>query len=134
MSRPENWTVRELRPGDQIRVKHMTFHHHGLYEGDGMVIHFAGPDSATLTDAAKVEVRRDTLDQFSMGRNIEVRDFSLTERLRRHSTKKILDNARSRLGEKGYDLLRNNCEHFVTWCLFGKAVSTQIDDLRKMLP
>ena len=50
MSRPENWTVRELRPGDQIRVKHMTFHHHGLYEGDGMVIHFAGPDSATLTD------------------------------------------------------------------------------------
>lgn len=134
MSRPEQWGVREIRPGDQLRVKHLFFYHHGLYEGDGQVIHFAGPDSDSLTDADSVTVRRDTLEHFSMGRDLEVRDYSLTERLRRYPARKILKIARSHLGEAGYDILYNNCEHFVNLCTFGKAVSNQIDDMRKLIP
>ncbi|MBQ4157855.1 MAG: lecithin retinol acyltransferase family protein [Clostridia bacterium] len=130
----ENWNVRELRPGDHIRVQHLFFYHHGLYVGDGNVIHFAGPDSATLTDADKVTVRRDTIDHFAMGRNIEVCLYSPISRLQMRPLKKILAYAESRLGSGKYDILANNCEHFVNECLFGKAFSNQIDSIRNSLP
>ena len=132
MSR-ERWDVRPLQPGDHIRVKYQNFYHHGLYEGDGMVIHFAGPDMQALLDPEKVTVRRDTLDTFSMDRHIEVRCYSLKEKLQKRGTEKILSAARDRLGEKGYDILYNNCEHFANHCVFGKAYSTQIDEMRKLV-
>ena len=86
MSRREEWIVRELKPGDHIRFKYKSFYHHGLYEGDGMVIHFAGPSMEQLVEPDLVTVRR--------------------------------------------DIIYNNCEHFVNACVFGKAYSTQIDEMR----
>ena len=32
---------------------------------------------------------------------------------------KVIDRARSRLGEREYDLTSNNCEHFAKWCTTG---------------
>ncbi len=130
MTHHEEWIVRELKPGDHIRVKHMSFYHHGLYEGDGMVIHFAGPTTEQLVDPAQVTVRRDTLEHFSSGRNIEVRKYTLKEKLTRRAPGKAIQAARDALGEKGYDIIYNNCEHFVNRCVFGKAFSTQIDEMR----
>ena len=37
-----------------------------------------------------------------------------------------IKRARSRKGETYYDALRNNCEHFVTWCICGLRVSLQV--------
>lgn len=133
MSR-EKWDVRPLRPGDHIRVKYQSFYHHGLYEGDGMVIHFAGPDMQALMDPEQVIVRRDSLDAFSMDRHIEVRCYSLKEKLQKRSAEKILSAARESLGQRDYDILYNNCEHFVNRCIFGRAFSTQIDEMRKLIP
>jgi hypothetical protein len=39
--------------------------------------------------------------------------------------------ARSRLGERRYDLLNNNCEHFCNWCLLGESRSQQIESLTR---
>jgi hypothetical protein len=39
--------------------------------------------------------------------------------------------ARSRLGERRYDLLRNNCEHFCSWCQDGEARSAQVAALTR---
>jgi hypothetical protein len=39
----------------------------------------------------------------------------------------IVRRARSRLGEHGYDVLKNNCEHFCSWCQVGESRSTQVD-------
>ena len=130
----EEWIVRELKPGDHIRFKFNSFYHHGIYEGNGQVIHFAGPTMEQLVDAEKVMVRRSTLDEFSGGRNIEIRKYTLKEKLTKFPVEKVLARARARLGEKGYDILYNNCEHFANACIFGKAYSTQIDTVRAMLP
>ena len=45
------------------------------------------------------------------------------------SPQETIERARSKLGEQGYDLLLNNCEHFAFWCKTGVAKSSQIDDI-----
>jgi hypothetical protein len=40
----------------------------------------------------------------------------------------VVRRAESRLGEKKYNLLFNNCEHFATWCKTGIATSRQIQE------
>ena len=37
----------------------------------------------------------------------------------------IVDRAKSRLGEKGYNILFDNCEHFTTYCRNGVKRSEQ---------
>ena len=132
MSR-EEWYVRELKAGDHVRFRFNSFYHHGLYEGNGFVIHFAGPNMEHLVDPEHVVVRRDKLEDFANGRNIEVRKYSLIEKLTKKSSAKAIKQAQERIGETGYDILHNNCEHFVNSCVFGRAYSTQIDEMRKKL-
>src|SRR5947209_18893777 len=38
----------------------------------------------------------------------------------------VIDRARSRMGERNYHLIFNNCEDFATWCKTGKAASEQV--------
>ena len=129
----EKWSVRQIRPGDVIRVYTGRFYHFGIYEGDEAVIHFAGPDAGTLTDPSLASIRRDSLDRFSMGKQLEVRDYSLRERLKKYPRKRVVENAVRRLGETGYDIIYNNCEHFVNKCAFGVAYSAQIDGMRDLV-
>lgn len=42
----------------------------------------------------------------------------------------VIERAQALYGERGlqerrYNLFKNNCEHFATWCKTGKAFSTQ---------
>jgi hypothetical protein len=39
----------------------------------------------------------------------------------------VIRRARSRIGENGYRLLSNNCEHFCEWCLHGEPRSEQVE-------
>ncbi|MBR4342509.1 MAG: lecithin retinol acyltransferase family protein [Lachnospiraceae bacterium] len=129
----EEWVVREIKKGDILRVHTGRFYHFGIYIGDEEVIHFAGPDMSRLTDAESAVVRQDSLAHFSMGKPLEVRDFSLKEKIKKRSVKKIIEEAKNSLGTGGYDIIYNNCEHFVNRCVFGIAFSTQIEELRKMI-
>ena len=52
---------------------------------------------------------------------LEYREKSLEA----HSVDKSLERARSRLGEKKYNVLTNNCEHFVNWAKTGVSQSSQ---------
>ena len=38
----------------------------------------------------------------------------------------VVHRAESRLGERAYSILRNNCEHFSRWCTTGVATSSQV--------
>ena len=42
----------------------------------------------------------------------------------------VVARARSRLGERSYRVLTNNCEHFCVWALRGDSRSTQVERLR----
>lgn len=46
--------------------------------------------------------------------------------LERFSVTEVIERARSRINETCYDVLKNNCEHFVNWCKCGLNVSRQV--------
>ena len=45
----------------------------------------------------------------------------------RFDRREVVARARSRLGERSYRILTNNCEHFCEWCLNGASRSTQVE-------
>jgi Lecithin retinol acyltransferase len=97
------------------------FLHHGIYVGDGKVVHYSGL-SYRLRRGPVEEV---SLAQFARGHGVWVRPsasstFDLWE---------VIDRARSRVGENCYRLLTNNCEHFCEWCLRGEARSQQVEEM-----
>jgi hypothetical protein len=105
--------------GDHIYVVRPGWYvHHGIDCGDGTVIHFNGQDGKSKRVAAIV---RDTLQAFLDGGELLVRRYG-----RREDPRATLDAALSRLGERNYNLLFNNCEHFATWCCTARRISYQV--------
>jgi hypothetical protein len=95
------------------------FQHHGIDCGDGTVIHYTGK----LGSNQDPEVKREPLSTFSGGAAVLVVAYSSA-----HSPDEVLRRAESRLGEKSYNLVWNNCEHFARWCKTGDHVSEQVKD------
>ena len=56
-----------------------------------------------------------TLEQFAKGMPIFIVQSKIT-----YSREEVMVRAVSRLGEEKYNLITNNCEHFVRWCRSGK--------------
>lgn len=50
-----------------------------------------------------------------------------------YSPEETVSRAKSRLGERGYNLLWNNCEHYAVWCKTGLHESHQVQALLKKL-
>ncbi|KAK3698185.1 hypothetical protein QZH41_019289, partial [Actinostola sp. cb2023] len=46
----------------------------------------------------------------------------------RFNISQVIKRAKSRDGESSYDLLKNNCQHFVTWCKCGLNASVQVEE------
>lgn len=63
----------------------------------------------------------------------EIVDLLLGEETRLYSAQETVERARSRIGERGYNLLLNNCEHFAVWCKTGVEKSEQVDEIIKLL-
>ena len=111
-----------LAAGTHLVVSRRGYRHHGIYVGQGRVIHYAGP---FLYPRGCVE--EIALAQFAAGRPVSVGgtpDWRCAE--------DIVCRARSRLGERRYDLLSNNCEHFCNWCKLGEARSSQVESLKTL--
>ena len=118
-----------LRPGQQpplgshLVTRRTLYSHHGIYVGGGQVIHYAG----FALGLRRGPVEEASLEQFAHGHTIEMRhDKRCFDRC------KVVDRARSRLGEQRYDILRNNCEHFCTWALCDETRSQQVERLRSL--
>ena len=90
------------------------YEHHGIDYGDGTVIHYSKvPQEPT--------VRRVPWTEFSWNQTVGVREYAAS-----FIPDVVIERAESRLGERNYNLLTNNCEHFATWCKVGKNESRQI--------
>ncbi|MCG9060135.1 lecithin retinol acyltransferase family protein [Laribacter hongkongensis] len=101
-----------MQRGDHLITPRRGYAHHGLYLGQRQVIHYV----------PRQGVRVVSLGTFSQGRDCTVR----LHRTRRYDTEASIARARRRLHECRYHLLFNNCEHFVTWCIQGRAESRQV--------
>jgi len=56
-----------------------------------------------------------------------------THKYKLYSPEETVRRAESGLGEKKYNIVSNNCEHFVLWCKTGISESHQVEDLKKIL-
>jgi hypothetical protein len=100
------------------------YEHYGIYIGDNKVIQYSSTDK-TITNA---EISIGDMDtSFPTGKYF-VLDFGNNAK---YSSDDTVKRAQSRLGEKNYNLLTNNCEHFAVWCKTNNAESYQIDSLDK---
>jgi hypothetical protein len=116
--------IDSLAPGTELIVDRLGYRHHGIYLGEGLVIHYAG----------RIRYSHGLIE------TIPVRDFIGRHRVRLGRTPveslhgdDIVRRALSRLGECRYDIFRNNCEHFCSWCQFGESRSKQVDLLRERI-
>jgi len=93
--------------------------HHGIYVGDGTVLHYAGLSRSFR----RGPIEQVPLVEFANGRpvQIECRNEPGLE------AREIVARARSRLGESRYRLLSNNCEHYSEWSRFGVSRSKQVE-------
>ena len=104
----------ELETGSHIKTKRMFYEHHGIYIGEGLVIHYAFDG-----------IRVDTMEKFSRGEPVKKVPHSDSP----YTGDEIRERAFSRLGEEEYDLVLNNCEHFANWCCMGEEESEQEEDV-----
>lgn len=126
------WRSESCESGDMIRVRVGSVWHYGIFVSKDEVIEF-GPPPLPLNIASKSDhrVMSVSIEEFSAGGTVERALLSPEEEQCRLSPSKTLAAARSRIGEGGYDIIHNNCEHFATACLFGLGSSTQEEALRK---
>lgn len=121
---PDIETTRLFNKGDHLIVRgsYGLYTHHGLYVGDDMVVHYSG--FADATQPASGPVEKVSLDEFSQGRAIKIREYPDAERI--YSRDAACERVESRIGENLYSLLGNNCEHFVMWAITGRHLSPQV--------
>ena len=126
------WLYSECEPGDIIRVKIGSVYHYGIFVSPDEVIAFGLPPTAeNLKNPQEIKVLSTDIDVFSCGREIETARLTLRERLSRRNPEKTIAIARSRLGEGGYNLIHNNCEHFVNEVVFNIKRSEQAQAVRE---
>lgn len=109
----------EPAPGAHLATSRFGYTHHGIYIGGGNVVHYAG--LCRFSNSGAVE--EVALSEFTLGHPVRVVDHSESF----YSTEDIVRRARSRVGEKDYRLMTNNCEHFCNWCICGLSRSVQIE-------
>ncbi len=106
--------------GDQIYVFREflnlqgIYEHHGIDCGDGTVIHYRKPSET---------IERTSISTFTQGKKVYVRQYPTY-----FLPDAVVQRAENRLGERKYNLLFNNCEHFATWCKTGFNDSQQVRD------
>ncbi len=122
------WWPTACRPGDMIRVRiREGIWHYGIFAGEQEVIQFGPPPRGKPVPAEDVRVCTTTIDEFAGDGFVETARFSLAEKIRKNRPETTVRIARESIGEGGYDLLKNNCEHFATRCCFGKGRSEQAE-------
>ena len=67
------WVNKKPEYGDQIRVNRGFYYHHGIYESDDAVYHFASPMGSEISPETAV-VHKTTLENFLKGSPVEVRE------------------------------------------------------------
>ena len=105
--------------GAHLITPFLGYTHHGIYVGDGKVVHYG----ALMYDIIRKPVEEVSLADFAEGRPMYV----VLHEESAFDAEEVIRRARTRLGEKRYRLLTNNCEHFVEWCLHDVHRSFEVE-------
>ncbi|NWZ74636.1 HRSL1 enzyme, partial [Acrocephalus arundinaceus] len=120
------------RPGDLIEIDRPLYQHWALYVGDGFVIHVTDEGAPSLLgssssmSATRARVKKELLTKVAGKHKWRVNnkyDRSRTPR----PVEEIIRRAERWIDRVvPYNVLANNCEHFVTELRYGEAVSEQV--------
>uniref|UniRef100_A0A8C3XR88 Lecithin retinol acyltransferase n=3 Tax=Chelydra serpentina TaxID=8475 RepID=A0A8C3XR88_CHESE len=135
-----------FKRGDLLEVPRTLFVHFGIYLGDNRVAHLMPDILPAFTDdqrqiqqvvtnkrlilgvlARTARIRVDTLEDFAYGGSILVNHMDQAFPSQALRDEEVARRAEKLVGATAYSLLWNNCEHFVTYCRYGSAVSFQTD-------
>ena len=131
----------------------VVYEHYGIYIGDDEVIHFTksdGKNTIIKTSMKKfMESNKSSNRYFILDCEPEIKDInssSIDKYIKKsingfgpplpavfrkpveiYSPEETISRAKQYIGEQGYNLLVNNCEHFAIWCKTGLKYSYQID-------
>ena len=126
---------KDLKPGDHIYTyRPLGYSHHGIYVGS-YVIHLSGKTKASA------RVKSCELTEFLRGRSPRLVSYGSSENSRAYKVNSTSYCTKSRPASKvvataqyylrhpnkwgGYNLVRNNCEHFAFYCKTGIRFSDQ---------
>ena len=96
----------------------LSYRHYGIGIGNSEVIHFSDDSLASE------KIIKFSLAEFSKG--VEIKEcFRVSYK---YPAEEIVERANAELDTDfgGYDFLKNNCEHFTSWCASGKRTSSQV--------
>ncbi|MBM7116217.1 lecithin retinol acyltransferase family protein [Archangium primigenium] len=110
-----------IQLGDHLRSTRGMYYHHGIYVGEGQVVHYAGDRTKDTTSAS---VRLGTLAEFADGRPVEVVPYGQSL-----PPMEVVLRARALLGEARYNLVLRNCEHLATLAKVGEPFSNQVREV-----
>ncbi len=111
--------------GEHVFVYCWGYSHHGIDCGDGSIIHFDGGPWRAMLDQVGSNIPticRVPIEAFAANRPVYTRPYEVT-----FVADQVVQRAESRIGETGYHLLGNNCEHFAVWCKTGAQHSGQAE-------
>ena len=114
-----------LQIADHLITSRLGYEHHGIYIGDGCVVHYSGSHSFHK----KGVIELTSLESFASGKPLYVASSAM----RRFTRDEIRERALSRLGETNYHLIFNNCEHFANWAIDGEHQSEQVRSVYQRL-
>ncbi|XP_055974936.1 lecithin retinol acyltransferase [Sorex fumeus] len=132
--------------GDVLEVPRIHLTHYGIYLGNNRVAHLMPDILLALTDNQELtqpvvsskrlllgviskvaSIRVDTVEDFAYGADILVNHLDKSLKKKALLNEEVARRAEKLMGLSPYSLLWNNCEHFVTYCRFGTAISPQSD-------
>ena len=114
--------------GDMIRVSRYlagehVYDHYGIYVDSGKVIHFARKSGRLFGEDPAI-VHETTLERF-LGGSTEYEVVRFPDKSAR-SPEEVVHTAYECVGETGYNVVFNNCEHFARYCKTGRKTSGQV--------
>ncbi|KAH9500257.1 hypothetical protein Btru_073548, partial [Bulinus truncatus] len=132
-------TLIDLKEGDRVEIKRSVFYSHwGIYVGDGKIVHLVGVGVNGLDQSVRPDVLFKISGKIFSKAKVCRDDF--WDVVREHQanvnncdylrcilpTDEIIKRANGSVGNVGYNVIYNNCEHFATWCRYDKVESRQI--------
>ncbi|XP_055718311.1 phospholipase A and acyltransferase 1-like [Salvelinus fontinalis] len=139
----QTMSLTTMEIGDMIEINRGQYKHWALYIGNGEVIQMVIPDvfsavlsafsSSSSSLSTKGMITIDTLEDVASMDTYTIKNY-LDNKYTPRPTDVIMGEVDKMRGRTlKYDLLGNNCEHFVTFLRYGKSKSQQADDFLKNL-
>ncbi|MDR0550097.1 MAG: lecithin retinol acyltransferase family protein [Deltaproteobacteria bacterium] len=108
-----------FNPGEHLAITRPIYTHHGIYVGANNVIHYQEKGLCIAETSLEVFA-----DFFSLPTPNPI--YVVNHPAPKFSPPIVVERAKSRLNEKQYNLVTNNCEHFCNWCVDGQETSGQV--------